>query len=354
MLYNDSLEQSGEYLRLALSHMGRHNIPFDPLNYSVWYNYVSGNNRELRIVIDEVLASSQSITPELNISLYEKYIATDEKIIIEKIRKELQAILDRIMEHISDAGGHVNIFRAVLEKFSRELQQDLDVEAVSRIVEGILSETRSIVLTGEELKVRLQASTDEVETLSRNLEQIREQATTDLLTGLKNRRFLAGAFSEMTAKADAEGKEVGLIFADIDHFKNINDTYGHLTGDRILKLTSEVLLDWVKGRDLVIRYGGEEFVILLPDTPLKGAVTLAEKICDHFKTLNWKRTDTLQFIGPVHLSFGVSCYRPGEPLERVMQRADHALYKSKKDGRCRVTSETELEGSPEKKIGAGN
>jgi diguanylate cyclase len=344
MLYNDSLEKSGEYLRLALSHMGRLNIPFDPLNYSVWYNYVSGSNRELRIVLDEVLASSpQYITPELNISLYERYIATDEKIVVEKIRKELQTILDKIMEHISDAGGHVNIFRAVLEKFARELQQDLDVEAVSRVVEGILSETKSIVLTGEELKERLQASTNEVEKLSRNIEQIREQATTDLLTGLKNRRYLANAFADMAANADAKGKDMSLIFADIDHFKHINDTYGHLTGDKILKLTAEVLLEWVKGRDLVIRYGGEEFVILLPDTPLKGAVVLAEKICQHFKTLNWKRTDTLQFIGPVHLSFGVSCYRPGESLERVMQRADRALYKSKKDGRCRVTSETEIE-----------
>jgi diguanylate cyclase len=343
MLYKDSMEQSSEYLRLAISHMGRFQIPFDPANYSVWYHYVSGKDQDLRSAIDDVLAKSECITPELNINLYERYIATDEKLIVERIRKELRSILERIMDHIADAGGHVNIFRAVIEKFSRELQQDLDVEAVSKVVEGILSETKSIVLTGEHLKERLQASTNEVELLSRNIEQIKEQAMTDLLTGLKNLRHLATAFAEEAEKADADGKDLCVIFADIDYFKRINDTHGHIVGDKILKVTADVLLECVKGRDLVVRYGGEEFVILLPDTPLNGALILAEKICTHFKNLNWKRKDTSEFIGPIHLSFGVARYRKGESLEGIMQRADKALYKSKQDGRCRVTCETDID-----------
>ncbi len=350
MQYEDSIEQSSEYLRLALSHMGRFQIPFDPANYSVWYEYVSGKNEKLRVVIDDVLARSQCVTPEQNISLYEKYIAIDRKLIVDKIRGELRAILERILVHISDAGGQVKSFGEVIERYSQDLKEDLDVEAVSKVVEGILSETRAIVQSGQQIKERLQATTNEVELLNKDLEQIKEQATTDLLTGIKNRRYLAAAFHEEAKQADDTDGELCIIFADIDHFKNINDTYGHLVGDKVLRITAEVLKECVKGKDLVVRYGGEEFVILLPDTPLKGAVILAEKICNYFKNLNWKRKDTNQFIGPVYLSFGVARYRTGEFMESIIQRADKALYKSKQDGRCRVTCETDLE--PEFKLTA--
>ena len=100
--------------------------------------------------------------------------------------------------------------------------------------------------------------------------------------------------------------------------------------------------DCVKGRDIVIRYGGEEFVILLPDTALEGALALSEKICTYFKTMSWKRKDTGQTIGEVHISLGVSQYRDGESFETLFQRADNALYLSKSLGRGRVTSETAI------------
>ena len=342
MQYVDSMEQSSEYLRLALSHMGRFRIPFDPANYSVWYEYVSGRNEKLRDVIDDTLAKSQCITPELNISLYEKYVAIESRFILEKIRRELREILSKILEHVSDTGGQLKSFGSVIEKYSSQLNEDLDIEAVSRVVEGVLCEAKAVVLSVDHLKKRLQASTDEVEKLSRNLEQIREQATTDLLTGIKNRIYLAAAFPEQARHADETGTELSIIFADIDHFKRINDAHGHLVGDKVLRVTAEVIRECVKGKDLVIRYGGEEFVILLPDTPLKGAVILAEQICTYFKNLNWKMKDTEKFIGPVHLSFGVAGYRRGDTLENLVQRADEALYKSKQEGRCRVTSELQI------------
>ena len=341
MHYTDSMEESSEYLRLALSHMGRFQIPCDPANYSVWYEYVSGKNEELKVIIDDALSKDQNITPELNLSLYEKYVDMDHKQIIDKIRKELRRILEKILAHITDAGGQVKTFGVVIKKYSQDLKKDLDVNAISRVVEGILFETKNIVLSGENLKENLQDTTDEVEKLSKNIDQIREQATTDPLTGLRNLRYLSTVFHEEAEFADSTSTDLCLIFADIDHFKEINDTYGHLIGDKVLKITANLLKDCVKGKDLVVRYGGEEFVILLPETPLTGAVVLAEKICTYFRNLNWKRKDSDQFIGPVHLSFGVAQYKKGESLEDIVQRADKALYKSKKDGRCRVTSELE-------------
>jgi len=343
MHYCDSVEQSSEYLRMAISHMGRFQIPYDPTNYSVWYEYVSGKNERLRVDIDTLLSESKCITPELITRLYEKYIAIDEKMIMDRIRHELRIILDKILHHIADAKGQFKSFSDVIERYSQVLNHDLDIDSIAKVVDGILSESKNIVLSGANLQERLQASTDEVEKLSRNIEQIREQATTDLLTGIKNRRYLATVFAEESRMVNENGGDLCLIMADIDHFKRINDTHGHLMGDKVLKTTAEVLKDSVKGRDHVVRYGGEEFVILLPATPLTGALILADKICGYFKNLNWKRKDTSQFIGPVHLSFGVARYRQNETLESLIQRADRALYHSKRAGRCRVTCETDID-----------
>ncbi len=345
MHYMDSMEQSSEYLRMALSHMGRFGIPVDPLNYSVWYEYVSGKNEKLSIIIDEALEQSGDITPEMNMNLYEKYVAPDQKMLVDKIREELRAVLGKILEHVSDAGGQLSSFGEVCEKYAQALREDLDIEAVTRVVEDIISEAKVMISSVGVLKERLQKSTREVEKLSRNLEIIKEQASTDLLTGIRNRFHLATVFPEHARSADETGSELCLIFVDIDHFKRINDNHGHLVGDKVLRITAEVLKQCVKGRDLVIRYGGEEFVILLPDTPLQGAVILADKICAHFRNLNWKIIDNGRFIGPVHISCGVSRYRRGEGLETFLLRADKALYRSKVNGRCRVTSEAELESS---------
>jgi diguanylate cyclase len=342
MLYSDSIEQSSEYLRLALDHMGRHKIPVDPANYSVWYEYVSGKNEPLKNVIDDVLSRSNPVTLELNKDLYEKYIADDHKFIIKKIRDELRKVLDTILSHVVDTGGQLSHFGSMINMYSEKLKDDLDADGVRTIAEEILCETREINDSSALLKERIVSSTREIEILRKDLEQLKEEATSDTLTGLKNRRYLAKAFDQEAQDASSSGRDLSLIIADIDHFKRINDKYGHLVGDRVLQRAATMLTDCVKGRDIVVRYGGEEFVILLPDTALKGAVALSEKICTHFKTMSWKRTDTGQSIGQVHISIGVSQYRDGESFESLFQRADTALYYSKSTGRCRVTSESAI------------
>lgn len=343
MQYSDTIEQSSEYLRLALDHMGRHQIPVDPANYSVWYEYVSGKNEQLKLVIDNVLEKSKIITPELNKTLYERYVASEHKIIIKKIREELRKVLETILNHVIDAGGQLTRFGTMIHIYSQRLKDELDADSVRGIVEDILSETQAIKRSGMLLKERIVSSTREIEGLRKDLDKVREEAWTDMLTGLKNRRYLSNIFDQESKNAIATGNKLSAIMLDIDHFKKINDSFGHIMGDRVLKTTAGMIKECIKGRDTVIRYGGEEFVIILPDTPLEGALILAEKICIYFKQMNWKRKDTGELIGQVFVSLGVSQYRQGESLDAFIQRADDALYLSKTQGRCRATSETSLQ-----------
>lgn len=138
---------------------------------------------------------------------------------------------------------------------------------------------------------------------------------------------------------------LSLIIIGIDHFKQINDTFGHIVGDRILKISASMITGCLKGRDMVVWFGGKEFIVLLPDTQLNGTTILAEHICTYLRNMNWKCKETCQRIGQVFISPGVSEYRPGESLDSLKHRADQALYLSKTNGRYRATSEASLKKS---------
>ena len=156
---------------------------------------------------------------------------------------------------------------------------------------------------------------------------------------MKARRAFEDQLRQHIGQSTLGGNDLSLAIIDVDHFKRVNDTYGHLTGDDLLRIIAKSLKDFVKGKDVVCRYGGEEFVILLPDTPLMGAVSVAEKIRKHFAQMSWKQKSTGVSMGRITLSAGVALYRSGETMEDFVQRADVALYNSKKSGRNRVTVE---------------
>lgn len=170
-------------------------------------------------------------------------------------------------------------------------------------------------------------------------EMIREMAVTDTLTHLANRRsFFLAAEKEM-GRARRYGLNLGCLMLDVDFFKKINDNYGHQAGDRVLQEIAHILKRMLRESDLVGRYGGEEFIALLPETGEEGAKQVAERIREAIAAERFQ-TDTGQPI-PVTLSVGVACYRVEESpeienLDQIIKRADNALYRAKQTGRNRV------------------
>jgi len=143
--------------------------------------------------------------------------------------------------------------------------------------------------------------------------------------------------AENITHAQADGTSLCLIIADIDFFKKVNDTYGHLVGDNVIRMVAATLKNSIKGKDLAARIGGEEFAILLPDTPVDGAMKLANDIRLAFEGLDLKKKSTGESLGKITLSFGVATYREGEAVDDFINRADEALYQSKETGRNKVT-----------------
>jgi diguanylate cyclase len=183
---------------------------------------------------------------------------------------------------------------------------------------------------------RLQEATSELEQLRRELDHAKVQATLDALTGIANRRAFDEALAQALQDRDAGSPGPSVLMIDLDHFKQINDRYGHVFGDTVLKSVAQAIRSCVKGRDLVARWGGEEFVVLLPSTPLAGALTLAEQIRATIAAARIRRSNTAESVGSITVSVGVAVWHDGEAAERVVERADLALYRSKSGGRNQV------------------
>jgi diguanylate cyclase len=160
---------------------------------------------------------------------------------------------------------------------------------------------------------------------------------TDSLTGLANRKGLTKALEAAISSISDLKPSSCILMIDIDNFKNINDTHGHLLGDKVIKAVSDILSYQIKGKDTAARYGGEEFCVLLPETELPGAVKLAENIRLIVENTRIKRAKDQQEICRVTISIGVTRYHLKEALTDFLDRADKALYRSKHDGRNLVT-----------------
>ena len=175
--------------------------------------------------------------------------------------------------------------------------------------------------------------------LRENLQLSLEMAITDQLTGLYNRRYMASHVETLVMTAKETKKPLSLLIMDIDYFKAINDTYGHGVGDEVLRGFAQRLRANVRGIDLACRYGGEEFVVIMPETDVSFAYAVAERLRQAVAEIPFSVSCSDAGL-PVTVSIGVtSIERPDDTSDTILKRADQALYRAKRDGRNRVVSE---------------
>lgn len=183
------------------------------------------------------------------------------------------------------------------------------------------------------LAERVAIMEQEAQVVRENLEEQRQKALIDPLTGLPNRAAWSERLEHEVAKWQRQGNSLLLAMLDLDHFKRINDNYGHLAGDRVLKIIATVLRKRLRGSDFIARFGGEEFVLMVPDTPLAAGAKLAEKLRAAIEACPF------HFKGEpvtITVSMGLTAFRAGESSDQVLKRADQALYRAKTAGRNRV------------------
>jgi len=259
------------------------------------------------------------------------------------VSERMHARIEAVHEAIDSAMTTANAYSGSLQSASGDLERDISAEAMKALAERLLSETRRMQDTNRALEQKLEASRDDIASLQRDLDDVRRESLLDPLTKIANRKSFDDGMEAAIAEAGDNDAPLCLMIIDIDHFKTFNDTYGHQTGDQVLRLVAMTLKSNIKGKDLAARYGGEEFVAILPSTDIEGAVIVAENIRRAIQAKELLKRSTNEKLGRITASFGVAAYRAGDTAGMLIERADRCLYAAKHAGRNRVVSESELE-----------
>ncbi|QJE72007.1 GGDEF domain-containing protein [Aerophototrophica crusticola] len=341
-LFIQTIDQASRIAHRAMDRMREENIPPSPENYTVWYAYYSGNYPDLVRAVDILASNNQTFTEQHCVDLYRQFFANDAE--VEAVRdagQKLHASVTEVLSALKGAGADVDRYGHTLQAAGDALGIARTLEQLKSLVQTMASETELMAARNKSLQSELTSSADKIESMRRDLDSVRREALTDGLTGIANRKRFDQTLRDAAVGAMERGQPLVLLMVDIDHFKRFNDTHGHVAGDNVLKLVARTLTEQVKGKDTPCRYGGEEFAIVLPETRLEDALTLAEQIRNAVASRKIVKRTTGESMGTITLSVGAARYRPGEPLTKLVQRADAALYAAKTGGRNRVLADAD-------------
>jgi diguanylate cyclase len=333
------------YANSAIDLLKRATIPPYPQFYELLYTYATGVNPTLNSRINAIFREGDP-TVDLAERLYNEFLkAQDANERISSVSERMSKRIEAVHEAIDTAMTTANAYSGSLQNAAGDLSDDLDGDALKLMARRLLSETRRMQDANHQLEQKLEASRDDIQQLQRDLDDVRREAMLDPLTKIFNRKYFDEGMMKAMSDAKSGSAPLSLMLLDIDHFKRFNDTWGHQTGDQVLRLVAMTLKSNIKGKDVAARYGGEEFAAILPDTDLEGAVILADNIRKAVQAKELLKRSTNEKLGRITASFGVATYRKGDTSSSLIERADRCLYAAKHAGRNKVVSENDL--SPE-------
>ncbi|WP_250656644.1 GGDEF domain-containing protein [Alkalimarinus coralli] len=340
--HHDDLAQAVKYLKLTLPEMSKREIPTTPENYAVWYEYTAGNNLELKQKIDSLIKKNTPFSDKLNSDLYSQYIENAQQIAVDGIRDSVRKIINELLVQVADEESGLGCYARSLQSFSEKVSDTEDTSAINLLVTELLAETKKREEATQNLQATLDTMAQEMTQLREEIERLNNEASTDALTRVKNRRAFNIELEKAISTSKINSMQLTLLVLDIDHFKQFNDQFGHITGDKVLRFVATMLQKNVKGNDTVARFGGEEFAVILPETSYENALSVAENVRTRIAAQTLTDSAANVKLGAVHVSVGVADYRYGESPEEFIHRADQCLYKAKNSGRNRVVGEQEL------------
>ena len=325
--------------RQAVEAMEGHLVWPTPLNFELWLHFVGDPDGPLGRAIKDLIASGDAITEAVSESLAAEYLPKAR--LNEEIRDagdKLNQQLESISAAIQTAQKSNDAYGKTLAGASQELAAAPEPQHLAKLVQGLTSATRKVQRENSSLEKRLNASTHEVGRLREHLEQVRREAMTDALTTLANRKALDEGLLAACTHADTTGALLTLAIVDIDHFKRFNDTWGHQTGDQVIRYVASVMGRVGRAPRLAARFGGEEFALIFPGEDAVNVGRELDAVRREIGSRSLKRRSTNEDLGAVTVSVGLAQYCAGEGSSGILERADAALYASKRGGRDQVST----------------
>ncbi|MEY4562003.1 MAG: diguanylate cyclase [Pseudomonadota bacterium] len=255
-------------------------------------------------------------------------------------RDALKSLINQMLSELGELGSQTGRFHESLGRYAGVIEKADSLESLAGVVREMVSESRTVQTLVAQAQGRLQYEharatglSERVVELETELRRLSEEVSTDQLTQIANRRGLMQAFDAEKARQEREGSELSIGLLDVDNFKRLNDELGHNAGDQALKALADVVSKTLRPTDLVARFGGEEFVVLLPNTPLEEGEQILTRLQRSLTGGLFMHEQKQVFVT---FSAGVTAYRQGERIEIALERADEALYEAKRTGKNRT------------------
>lgn len=258
----------------------------------------------------------------------------------ETAREALKQLIQQMLQEIGELGHTTDRFQSNLGRYADTIDQADSLESLTGVVREMVAESRSVQSVVAQTQVKLQeehakahALGERVRSLEDEIRKLSDEVSTDPLTQIANRRGMMRAFEAEQARVERQGSLLAIGLLDVDNFKKLNDQLGHQTGDEALKFLARRVSECLRPVDVVARYGGEEFVVMLPDTPADEGQQVLTRLQRTLSAEFFTHDEHKVFIT---FSAGVTAYRPGEPIEAALERADIGLYEAKRTGKNRT------------------
>lgn len=311
-----------------------HDLDLTPLNFSLAHDYLTGNNHRIATAVTARLGSAGRITD----SWAEALVAAEQN--AELTADALRAMIERVEANLGEAATVIDRSHMSAKDYGKALAgaaEDLGEDTGNPgVLLKLLSLTESMIRETRDIEKELRDQQKQVQLLEKSLASARHAADHDHLTGLPNRRAFEARLAEQALAASDAGEALTIAFCDIDHFKAINDTHGHETGDRVLKLVGEIL-SGISGETChVARHGGEEFVMLFRDLDCDQAFDIVDETRAGLAQRSLVNRVTGKRLPTVTFSAGIADVLTHEDPRGALKAADQALHLAKKYGRNQV------------------
>ncbi len=344
--YTDNFERSLGTGESAFSSLIQDTIPVWPEMYEVMYAYKSGGNIDVLTAIDELKKENTKLNSEDIAKIHDDLFSNNKMMdISEDIGSKINTEIRNIIDVMNAAGEKSDECDSALRKIETKFASVNTPEQLHSVMEILANITRAMADNNQNLNSKLKQSTQQIEVLHKDLDTARSESNTDSLTSLANRKKFDSEMRKSLDNMREKGTDLTLLIVDIDHFKNFNDTYGHQTGDQILRLVAQTLKNSLKGADLPARYGGEEFAVILPNTNKNDAFTVAEQIREAIAAKELIKRSTGANLGRLTVSIGIAQATHDDIAATLIERSDKSLYRAKGAGRnrCDIAPDPEVQ-----------
>lgn len=332
----NDLAESLKNLKKVIPLMGKYSVPVTPINYAVWYTYVTESNSEVTKRLNKAINESKIIAQTETQNIYNDCIEQKHTIDSEKVRRHLEAMLLEIASNFEDTINNTQDFSKIIDehlnRFERQGDPNLTMKEAMLLIQKLITGSDLIKKTTKTFITQLEKTRQQITTLQNELHKARSEAIHDALTGLFNRR----AFELESAELNEQKMPYSIVMFDIDHFKNVNDSYGHSFGDLVVKAVAQTALKTFPKSCHVYRLGGDEFVVILKNTTIGPAVRLANSCRQNTMRINIRTIHNNEVVSSIRTSFGVAQWNGRTSFAETLERADQMLYKAKAQGRNRV------------------